>query len=114
MIGVSPGGVVRGNMMDRKDKDLFRQGLDNTLRRMGPVNPADENLVFPPVFRTVSNHPSVLRAERFPGENWEMAGKTPMVVEVEVKSPPEGRTPVRFKYDGFVYKRTNNGDTVLQ
>jgi len=114
VVGVSDGGIVRGVMMDRKDKDLFRQSLDTTLSRMEPINPLDDNLVLSPVFKPVKNHPSRLRDVMYPGTRyWETGDKTPMTVEVEVKSPPEGRPSIQFKYDGHVYKRTEKGTTVM-
>ena len=39
VVGVTPTGLVRGILMDRKDKDIFRQNIDSALRRFDPVNP---------------------------------------------------------------------------
>lgn len=109
VLGVTSAGIVRGVLMDRKDKDLFRQGVDNTLRRMDPANPLDEDLILPPVFRPVANHPSALRADLYPRWDAPSADKTPMVIQVEVRPPSGGR---QFTYDGEAFARTQAGDSV--
>ena len=111
VVGVTPVGIVRGVMMDRKDKDLFRQSLDNTLRRMDPVNPMDEDLILAPVFKPVLNHPSTLRQETL-RPLWDRPDpdKIAMVIQVEVRQA--GDAARQFTYDGEAFDRSPNGHSV--
>ena len=110
MVGVTPVGIVRGVMMDRKDKDLFRQSLDNTLRRMDPVNPMDEDLILAPVFKPVLNHPSTLRLQTaLPLWDRPDPDKTAMVIQVEVRQAGNNR---QFTYDGEAFDRSPSGHSI--
>jgi len=107
VVGVTPTGLVRGILMDRKDKDIFRQNIDSALRRFDPVNPSDNGLVLPPTFKAVCNHPSELRPAH---HDWDTKDKNPVIIEIEVVELPRKAV---FSYAGETFVRTKSGQTKL-
>ena len=89
--------IIQGIVMDRKQRDNFRIGLDNLIRELSDVHPCFDRFE-PPTFNSVLDHPD---------EGY--------IIRITVNPPKSMNDPINknviFKFKSLEYVR-RNGETL--
>ena len=87
--------MIQGIVLDRKQRDNYRVGLDNLIKELSDPYPCFDRFD-PPTFNPVSDHPGQDEA---------------YIVIVRINSPKVKDNSVVYRFKGVEYIR-RNGDTV--
>ena len=89
-------GFVSGVLLNKKERDLFRQELDDIFKLIEPRDPMLLNLIIQPIFYPVVRHPKVDK---------EVNDRDASIIEVGVN--PNNQSGLTFGIKGIAYVCVN-------